>query len=53
MCDINLSERRSRELKERSSSVRNIKSGRDHRNEDYFGSSHKLDAGHLASKQSR
>lgn len=50
MCDINFSERKSRDLKERSSSARNLKSGRDSRNEDYFG---KPDSLHMPSKQSK
>lgn len=53
MCDINFSERKSRELKERSSSARNIKTGRDCRNEDYFCSSSKPDAMHITTKHSK
>lgn len=50
MCDINFSERKSRDLKERSSSARNLKSGRDTRNEDYFG---KADPLQITSRQSK
>lgn len=53
MTDFNYSERKNRELKERSSSAKSIKTGRDYRNFDYFGSSSKADPPQLVSKQSK